>query len=478
MEEYFLSARQLLSDLREGRATASELLEKAVERHKVLARSINAVVITDLENARRKAAEIDAALLRGENVGPLCGLPMTIKECLDIEAFPGTAANPSRLRKRIECDDSALVARLRAAGAVIWGKTNVSVNLSDNQSFNTIWGTTRNPYDIKRTPGGSSGGAAAALAAGITSLEVGSDIGGSLRNPAAFCGIVSLKPTWGVLPQQGHVPGGDGETEMQVLGPMARNVGDLRLLWRVLSNSTPDDSSSKRENWRLAVWDSQTGWPLSRDVRDALASVAGTLENSGSYVEVAKPDIDMEEMFASYHRLLCGVLSLGMPWPFKTVLNIIRKRYRGSRPKTADVLSLRRFAAHCTSSPRELSEARRQRDRMKSAVLPFFEKFDALLTPVSPTTAFPHAQNANIFARQYKVDGINFPYCSWLFWISLASILELPAAVVRVGEDKDGLPVGIQIVGPWNSEEKLLDIASMIEKQCGGFVPPNLSSFC
>ncbi|HSZ74790.1 MAG TPA: amidase family protein, partial [Rhizomicrobium sp.] len=206
MTSTYATAREMLADLAAKRVSARELLDSHLARSDALHGKLNAIIEADIVRAMKDAAATDDARARGETLGPLAGLPMTIKDGFDVENMPATSGNPALANRPKDCADATMVARARKAGAVIWGKSNVSFMLGDIQSYNEIYGTTNNPYDVSRVPGGSSGGAATALAAGITPLEIGSDIGGSLRHPANFCGVVSLKPTLGVLPQRGLVP--------------------------------------------------------------------------------------------------------------------------------------------------------------------------------------------------------------------------------------------------------------------------------
>jgi amidase len=482
----FATAREQLTAFREGRVTAAALLEAAVARHEALKGSVNAVAVCDLDRARKDAAACDAARAKGEAIGPLAGLPMTVKECFDMAGSPATAGDPSLLARDRGCADADMVTLLRKAGAIVWGKTNVPFMLADTQCFNSIWGVTNNPYDISRTTGGSSGGSAAALATGITALEVGSDIGGSLRTPAGFCGVTSIKPTWDVLSQRGHVPGGPGKTDLNVVGPMARNIGDLRLLWRVLSGSVIVDGDSANDtgypgeaalsSYRVAVWTEENGWPLSAAVAETIREAGRALEADVSTVSVAKPDIDMALMVDTYFRLLCGIMRYGLPPLLRRVLRAVKGCASLINRRSKVLFSQSRCAAYLASSEEELEDARRIRDRMKERSTAFFEQYDVLLMPVSPSTAFPHAHGKNQFARPYFVDGRRVPYFSWLYWISFATLLHHPAVVIRVGTCSGGLPIGVQIVGRHGSEEKLLDIAQRLETLCGGFAAPEMGS--
>jgi amidase len=259
----YATAREMLDDLEKRRISARELLGLHVARSEKLAQALNSVVETDLSRAHADAAAIDEARAKGAPTGRLAGLPMTIKDGFDVENMPATSGNPAFVARPKHCADAAVVHAARRQGAIIWGKTNVPLMLGDFQSYNAIYGTTNNPYDVSRTPGGSSGGAAAALASGITPLEIGSDIGGSLRHPANFCGVCALKPTWGVLDLRGHVPPAPSaffETDLGVVGPMARNSEDLKLLWSVLRGSRSPERKDIR-GARVAIWDEEPGFP-------------------------------------------------------------------------------------------------------------------------------------------------------------------------------------------------------------------------
>src|SRR5882724_3999981 len=298
MIDLYATARAMLADLKAKKISARELLGAHVARNDKISKAINAVIATDIPRAMKDAAAIDEARAKGAPLGPLAGLPMTIKDGFDVENMPAVAGNPVYKDRPKNCADADLVGIVRQAGAVIWGKTNVPFMLSDFQSFNPIHGTTNNPYDVARVPGGSSGGAGAALATGVTPLEIGSDIGGSLRHPANYCGVVSLKPTWGALPQRGHVPPPPGvavDTDLNVVGPMARNIGDLKLLWDVLSKRAPSEPRPAKRG-RIALWDEQKGWPLAGAVKARLTATGEAFARAGITVERASPRLDIEEM--------------------------------------------------------------------------------------------------------------------------------------------------------------------------------------
>lgn len=473
MSDLYATARQMLDDLAAKRVSARELLDAHAARNAALAEKINAVTVTDLDRARKDAQAIDDARAKGASLGALAGLPMTIKDGFDVEHMPATAGFPPFAQRPKDCADAELVARTRAAGAVPWAKTNVPIFLSDWQSTNQIYGTTNNPYDVTRVPGGSSGGAAAALASGITPLEVGSDIGGSLRVPAHFCGVCALKPTWGKLPMRGHVPpppGFEGETDLGVGGPMARNVGDLKLLWSVL-NKSPQTPARPIEGARVAVWDEDPLLPLSRDVKDAIARAADALAKQGAHVETIKAPIDTRELLISYMWLLISIISAGLP---EATLNEIGKTRDADLKAFAashDPWSpeLNRLAS--TARANEVLDAQRARQALKDRMKTFFENTDVILMPITPTTAFKHDHSEPFRARVLDVDGAPTQYSRMLGWISLATALHLPSLAVPAGR-ASGMPVGVQIVGPLNGEDRLFDFAAAVEESLGGFAPP------
>ncbi|HTT99293.1 MAG TPA: amidase family protein [Rhizomicrobium sp.] len=477
MTDLYATARQMLADLNTKHISARELLDAHVARNDTLAKSINAVTVTDLDRAKKDAAAIDDARAKGASLGVLAGLPMTIKDGYDVEAMPATAGFPPFASRPKNCADAEIVARTRAVGAVIWGKTNVPLMLSDWQSYNAIYGTTNNPYDVTRVPGGSSGGAAAALATGITPLEIGSDIGGSLRTPANFCGVTSLKPTWGKLPMRGHVPpppGVDAEVDLGVGGPMARNVDDLKLLWSVLNKSS-ETARRDIKGARVAVWDEDKMLPLSRDVKDGVARAADALAKQGAKVETIKAPVDTRELMVNYIWLLNSIIGAGFPESVLTEMAKTReadlKTFAASRDPWGTELS--RLAV--TAQAGEILAAQRARQTLKDQMTTFFASYDAIVMPITPVTAFKHDHSEPFFERRIDVDGKTEMYGKMLGWIALATALHLPSLAVQAGRSPSNMPTGVQIVGPLNGEDRLFDFAVAVEEGVGGFKMPLIS---
>jgi amidase len=292
-EPAFRSATALAAAIRAREIGSRELLEhylKRIERHNP---ALNAIIVSDLHRAKQRADEADVALARGESWGPLHGLPMTVKESFDVIGLP-TTWGLTELKDNIPTANALAVDRLLAAGAVIFGKTNVPVLLADSQSYNPVYGTTNNPWDTSRTPGGSSGGAAAALAAGLTGLELGSDIGGSIRNPAHYCGVFGHKPTYGIAPPRGQaLRGSVAASDISVIGPLARSAEDLALALDIIARPDPVEAVGWRldlaaprgealADYRIAVMLDDPNCEVDREVQDILQRLVDFLAGQGS----------------------------------------------------------------------------------------------------------------------------------------------------------------------------------------------------
>lgn len=469
-----LDATALLQALEARRISAVELLDLCIARWRAQHAMINAVVETDLERARAKARTIDEQRAKGEQPGALAGLPMTIKDTFDVEGLPASSGLEA-LRRKTGVADAAVVARARGEGAVIWGKTNVPVLAGDWQSYNDRYGVTANPWAIERTCGGSSGGAAAALASGVTPLEIGSDIGGSLRVPAAFCGVFSHKPTWGLVSQRGHVPPARGtyaDRDLNVVGPMARSARDLRLLLSVLEDGPLAAKAPPLalKELRIGLWMNEPGFPLDQEVRDVVVRLAQELANRGASVKTVRP-ADTAALLPAYRVLLLSVLAADLP-------PASRRAMRGRRGLAEMALKLgfggdwaEQVLAYAATHA-EWLEADEVRARVGAHLKAAFESCDVLIAPITPVVAFPHDHGA--FNRRILVqsDGIKIPYASMLNWIALATACGLPATAIPAGLAASRLPVGVQIIGPRGGDSRTLGVAQAIEEALGGFQPP------
>lgn len=468
------SASAWIVELRSKRISAVELLELFVERHDRLNPPLNAVIRTDFSAARARARELDEAAAHGEWAGPLHGLPMTVKDTFDVYGMPATAGAPEYAARPVHTPDAEAAARLRAAGAVIWGKTNTPYLAGDNQTSNPVHGLTRNPWNLDHTPGGSSGGAASALAAGVTMLELGSDIGGSLRFPAHFCGVPALKPSFGRIPILGHVPPRPGSVtprDLNVAGPMGRSCDDLALAFATLANDPrPAPRLRSLKGKRIGLWEAEKGFPLSNACAGALETAAAGAIERGAHVAVVRPGIEGPDLLDLYLRLLLPILAADMP------LGLVKAMQVG-RP-LAQLLARRepfsrsKWALYSASTHRDWLEANEKRERLKRAMASFFTNWSAILAPVAPAAAFPHIEKGDSVTRKLLVDGKSVPYSSFHGWIALATICHLPAVVIPVALGADGLPVGVQIIGAEGGDEAVLEIARQIEQELGAFPSP------
>ncbi|MBI1199664.1 MAG: amidase [Phenylobacterium sp.] len=466
-----------LAALASKQISAVELLKAALARHAETHEALNAVIAADPERALERARAIDDARSRNEVLGPLAGLPMTVKDTFDVVGLPASSGLAD-LRRR-QAEDAAAIAHARQSGAVIWGKTNVPVMAADWQSVNAAYGRTNNPWDLARTPGGSSGGAAAALAARVTPLEIGSDIGGSLRVPASFCGVFSHKPTWGAVSQRGHVPphpGSHAERDLNVIGPMARSPRDLRMLLAILQNGplAPRAPPADLKETRIGLWLDDANCPLDPEVRATIEAFAGQLSQAGATVEPIKSPVDMRALLFAYQTLLGAVLGEDLPPKMVRGLEWARLFAKGALRRGAGPLSSAAMAMAYTARHREWMAADAVRARLRHEIGETFETWDAILAPIAPVPAFPH--DARPFARRSLTlsGGETIPYASMLTWISLATALHLPATAVPAGRTPAGLPVGVQLIGPIGGDSRTLAIAQAIDEDVRGFEPPPL----
>jgi amidase len=469
----FDSARSMARAIAARETTAADLLELHLAQWMRVNPAINAVVRTDLPAARARAAERDRMTRAGESLGPLHGVPMTVKDTFDVQGMPAMAGAPEYQRRPARTPDAAVVARLREAGAVIWGKTNTPYLAGDNQTFNEVHGRTNNPFDLDRTPGGSSGGAAAALATGMTPLEIGSDIGGSLRIPAHFCGVAALKPTFGAVPLLGHVPPAPGSLsvrDLNVAGPMARTAGDLKLLFGVISGGPKSARGQGLKGRRIGVWNREDGFPLSQECLEAVELAADAADAADAHVARAKPPINGASLVDLYMQLLLPIMAADMPGPLvkamevgRPIVRVLARREPYSRSK---------WALYSAATHRDWLIADETRQKLKRDMDAFFERWDFLLCPVAPATAFAHVETGDSVTRKLLVDGEPTPYHTFHSWIALATVCHLPSVVVPAPRGPSGLPRGVQIIGPLGADLDVLAVAEALEREMGGFAPP------
>jgi amidase len=460
-----LDATGQLAALTARKISAVELLGLVRAREAREHDRLNLVVSSDPARAEAEARATDAARARGEALGPLAGLPMTLKDTFDLEGLPGTSG--LAVFKDRPCADAVAVAKARAAGAVIWGKTNVPVMAGDWQSYNDLYGTSNNPWDVTRTTGGSSGGAAGALATGVTALEIGSDIGGSLRVPANFCGVYSHKPTWAAVSQVGHVPpvpGTRAQRDLNVIGPMARSARDLKLLFDIIAEA-PARPSDLPARPRIGLWLDEPAFPLDPQSHAVIEAYAKQLQGLADIAPITSPT-DMDALFGAYRGLLAAVLGTDLPPEQQAQFQALRPHALQNADDPAMQMVLGYTATHA-----EWLAMNEVRVRAREAVTAAFAGYDLILAPITPVPAFPHDHRPFNDRTLTLSSGETIPYVSMMGWISLATACGLPATCVPAGLTTGGLPVGVQLIGPPHADGRTLAAARLFE-QVRGFVKP------
>jgi amidase len=478
----YRTARELAAALRARRISASELLEQTISNIGSNDGQLNAVVVRDFNRARDAARNADEARSRGDD-RPLLGLPITVKEAFNVAGLPTTWGVPGTEQIPVT-QDAVIVSRLKAPGAIIIGKTNVPVMLADWQSANPVYGVTSNPWDHAKTPGGSSGGSAAVLAAGFVSLEYGSDIAGSLRAPAHFCGVFSHKPSDGVTPMRGSAPPGTPTlsvapaVDLAVVGPMARSAGDLALALDLTAG--PDDHEAiayqlrlpqprhaALKDYRVLVIDQHPLIPTQASIRSALSSRAEQLQRAGCKVGYSSALLpDLTAIATIFVELLMSFLSAGTP---DEAFSHARAAADALPPDADDfpTASVRGLAL----SHRAWIMADRRRAGLAHQWRALFRQWDVVLCPAMPTTAFTH-MHAEMSERVLDVDDVPMAYDAQPLWASVATLTGNPATTMPIGMDRDGLPIGMQIIGPFLEDRTTLAFADLVEREFGGFVAP------
>jgi amidase len=448
------SATELVEMLAARKVGALELTDAAIARIETRDQTINAVVVRDFDRAREAARAADAALARGERK-PLLGLPMTVKESHNVAGL-ATTWGFEPFKDWIAPEDSVGVARLKGAGAVILGKTNVPPFLADFQTANPIYGRTGNPWDTGRTPGGSSGGAAAALAARMIPLEFGSDIGGSIRNPAHFCGVYGHKPSYNLIPMRGHQPAMTPEGAgivLAVVGPMARTAADLDRALDVLAG--PDDIEavgyravlppprhSRLADFRILLVDSHPLAAVDDEIRAGLGKLADGLEQLGAKVSRASDLLpDLVASHETYISLLMPAMSRGQPG--------------------AETISAHEWMF-------ALDAQAQLRRRWKT----FFDHFDIVLAPVHGAPAFPPVDEPDPSKRLLTISGQPTLYFAQTAWAGIATVGNLPATAFPLGLTRAGLPFGAQAIGPYLEDRTTIGFAALVEREFGGSAKP------
>lgn len=479
----FEPAYKLVARLRAREIGAVELLDEHFKAVAARNPAINAVVALDENGARAAARKADNASAEVIAASPLHGLPMTIKDTYEVAGMTATCGLPALAQHRPDTDADP-VAALRRVGAIPFGKTNVPVMASDHQSYNPVYGLTRNPWNLERTAGGSSGGAAAALAAGLTPLELGSDIGGSIRVPSHCCGVYGHKSSFGIVPKRGHIPPMPGElssAQLSVAGPLARSAHDLELALDVLAGPEPlaDTAWSLKlraarhgriSDYRVALWADSSVYPLESASQAAIEAFADDIARLGATVDrKAKPPIPFADSYRLYFEVLMSIVSARKPDDEHAAATVAPPQ--GDSASYAAVMA--RAAHQSLARWNELCE---MREHLFRAWREFFRDYDVVLCPNLPTVAFPHDMSGDgpeaQLDRRIMVDGVARPYLDNLMWPGLATVANLPATAIPTGRFVGGLPVGVQFIGPFLEDRTPLRLAQLIEDALGGFKPP------
>lgn len=475
----FKSALEQGRLLQTGKISARDLLEACLTQYARHNEAVNAVIATDIPRAQHAADAADKRLKAGIPLSLIDGVPMTAKESFDWTGTPSTFGDPA-LRNNFPVIDAEAIQRMNAAGAVMYGKTNVPLDLADWQSFNAIYGTTNNPWNLGRTPGGSSGGSAAALATGMSALEIGSDIGASIRNPAHYCGLFGHKPTYGVVPYRGQMrPGMVMPADITVAGPLARSAKDLSAMLdilvgevspesRAISIKLPQATQKSLKDFRVAVKTTSPICEVDAAVQNKILALAERLSLRVTKLSYsAQPSFSDEENYEVFITLLRATAAR-KPSDAEYADYVAKAAALAKGDKSYVAMMTRAFAL----SHRDWLKVNERRHHMRFAWDAFFEDWDVLLCPIAASTAFPHDHVGERHERFITVNGKRVSTIDQRFWAGYSGAYYLPSTMAPLGLAPDGLPVGVQIITRQYGDTTSLKFAELIEREYGGFEPP------
>ena len=460
------SLTTLIAALQARDVSARELLELHLDRIERLDGPINSVITTEATRARAEAAAIDEARAAGQHLGPLAGVPASIKDAIATAGIRSTGG-AVELSEHVPIEDATVVGTVRDAGAVIFAKTNVPRWSGDYQTYNDMFGTTNNPWDVERTPGGSSGGPAAAVAMGFTAFEIGTDIGGSIRVPSSFCGVYGHKPSFGIVSSYGYLDNPQSHrniADVNVFGPIARSVDDLELLLGLLAGPNPDDAvawqldlpaprATTLGDFRVAAWLDDDFSPVDPSVSDVMTAAIAALEAAGARIEHdRRPDIDAAVAAREGTMLISSATEISDSEGENSAAS---GGGRGLDHRAWDVLH-------------------RRRGELRQRWSEFFTEIDVLLCPVTVVPPFRHVQASEgpNWAHATLADHGDRHYSDLIGWSALIGSAYLPVTVPPIGRTHDGLPVGIQVVAPYLHDRTSLAFARCMAEVLGGYEPP------
>ncbi|WP_031511380.1 amidase [Streptomyces megasporus] len=465
-----LSAAEQLDALNRGKVSSRELTAAHLDR---ITRhpEYNAVVIVDAEGALAAAKEADRQRARGQG-GTLLGLPITLKDSLETAGLR-TTCGATDLARHIPDQDADAVARLRAAGAIVLGKTNTPPMCQDIQTGNELFGTTPNPHDSSRTAGGSSGGPAAAVAARLSPLDVGSDLAGSLRLPAHYCGVHSLRTSHGIVPTRGHIPRPPGwltSSDMLTLGPLGRSAADLDLALDVLAGPPPEEAAAWRlrlpaprhkrlGEYRVGLWADDPYCRVDSATRALLDRVSRRLRDAGARVDATSRPVSMADSDQLFQSLMYASAAATAPAAaFAAEVEAAEKLPEDDQSPNAFYLRSR------TMRHRDWMLAHERRVRLRRQWADYFRDVDVLITPAAPTAAVPDQTGVPVPERYITVDGQRRGYWDQTTWLNLAGVASLPAATVPLEKTSDGLPLSVQLIGPHLADRTVTHLAGLLSR--------------
>jgi amidase len=487
MDEFaFRSTTELMQALQSKEIGSEELLDMYADRCERFNPRVNAVIATDFDAARKRARAADCARAEGLSWGPLHGLPITIKDTFEVAGFPCTAGAPEWKDHR-PTRNADVVQAVLDAGAIVYGKTNVPLYAFDFQTYNELHGVTSNPWNTALTPGGSSGGAAVALACGLTSLEIGSDLCSSIRSPAHLCGVYGHKPSFNIVSMRGQLPPRPGiypgeyslDGDLVVIGPMARSAEDLELAMDIVAQpkepqrtawqfNLPAPRKQALRDFKVGLWLDDPASPVDANVGDCLQNLVRQLTKAGVQVEDRHPDIDFTESYDIYTQLIYATTCTVAPEDrFQLAKDHAAKLAPNDRSAQAQ-------AARGTAIlHRDWIRLDYRRMLMRQKWADYFREFDVLLCPVIPVTAFPHDHSTAPYGRRLLVNGKSQCYIETnMGWPGLASLSWLPVTAAPLGLAKNGMPVGVQIIGPYLEDRTTMHFAKLLAALTGGYQTP------
>jgi amidase len=462
------SATVLARAIAVGKLSSSEIIDHLLARIDKIDPALHAFVTVDHGGARRQARAADDAVARGNPLGPLHGVPVSIKDCFLVEGLPATCGLPERLSDR-SLHDAPAVSALRKAGAVIIGMTSTPPMLADIQTVNPLVGRTNNPYGIDRSAGGSSGGCGVAVAAGMGPLSLGSDLAGSTRVPAAWCGVAGLKPSHGIISKRDHIPGALGPygcPDVSVTGPLGRTIDDLALALSVLAGPEPEHAIAWRvdlppprtlhpSELRVGLWSNDPACPISTATAGAVATAAEAFRQCGSTVLELDPFAQLAPLAKAFFRSTTAEITANLQWDAWEAMR--------TAPDDAPEV-VRATAAVHAESHRAWAETEFRRQRFQATMADLFRSIDVLLCPIMPVPAILHDTERPPHERTYDLDGAARPYAELNYWCSIATLAHLPSVVLPVGLSPEGLPLAVQVIGPYLEDHTALTAASMLAR--------------